>query len=183
MCSSVFDGCGNVFGWCGSVLGGCGIVVGGHAITCALLFLGVPIFHEEVIPKILCHLACAMNRMESHCYGNVCVIVPAGHVVYEMCTGKELEGLVPSEQEYMLVPDERCKEFLEFIFKKKEDGSFKRTIKKVILAPPPPSFQTLMSRLNPWQYDCCYPHPNHHFLSLQIHGHGFLNPTPPSVSE
>ena len=40
-------------------------------------------------------------------------------------------NLVPIEDEYMLVQDDSCRELLRYIFKKKEDGSFKRTIHKV----------------------------------------------------
>ena len=55
-----------------------------------------------------------------------------------MCTGRELQDLVPSERECVLVEDEGCKDFLQHIFKRREDGSFKSTIKKVMLAPVQP---------------------------------------------
>ena len=48
-----------------------------------------------------------------------------------MCTGKELSSLAPSDDEYLLVLDEGCRDVLKYIFKRKEDGTFKRTIRKV----------------------------------------------------
>jgi hypothetical protein len=51
--------------------------------------------------------------------------------VYEMCTGREVSALLPSLQEYDLVEDDECRSFLYYIFRRREDGTFKSTIKKV----------------------------------------------------
>ena len=51
--------------------------------------------------------------------------------MYEMSAGKELSHLVPNEEEYGFVLNDYCKEVLQFIFTRKTDGTFIRSIKEV----------------------------------------------------
>ena len=51
--------------------------------------------------------------------------------MYEMSAGKELGHLVPTEEEYSFVLNDQCKEILQFIFYRKPDGTFVRSIKEV----------------------------------------------------
>lgn len=55
----------------------------------------------------------------------------SGHVIYEMAAGKELTRLIPSEVDYQCVEDEDCKEILQYIFTRKDNGRFERGIIKV----------------------------------------------------
>ena len=50
--------------------------------------------------------------------------------MYEMSAGKELGGVVPTEEEYEWVQETKCKEVIQYIFAKKE-GKFKHSIEKV----------------------------------------------------
>lgn len=57
-----------------------------------------------------------------------------GHVVYEMCTGRDVGTLLPSEDDYMAVTEENCKEVLHYIFKRNEKRSvFKHSIQEVLV--------------------------------------------------
>lgn len=44
---------------------------------------------------------------------------------------KDMPHLIPDERDYGYVEDERCRDVLEYIFARKEDGRFKRKIKHV----------------------------------------------------
>ncbi len=52
-------------------------------------------------------------------------------MIYEISAGKELAHLVPNEEEYSFVLNDQCKEILQFIFTRKPDGTFLRTIRNV----------------------------------------------------
>ena len=84
---------------------------------------------------------------------------PTGHVIYEMSTGKELEGLVPNQNDINIVWDEGCREILEFIFKKRRNNTLmQHSIQKVHLS-------------------ACYLDDSHmtHIFDFQIRGHEFFN--------
>ena len=51
-----------------------------------------------------------------HYYSNV-----TGHVIFEMCTGKEISTLIPSDRDYRDVSDRRVREVLKFIFEQEGD--------------------------------------------------------------
>ena len=55
--------------------------------------------------------------------------------MYEMMTGKELSDVVPSDHEYGYIQDKESSDVLKYVFKRRESGEFKRTIKKVNLRP------------------------------------------------
>ena len=55
----------------------------------------------------------------------------AGHVIYEMSAGRDLTGIIPSEEDYGHVGDENCKEILKYIFTLRKDGQLKHAIPKV----------------------------------------------------
>ena len=48
-----------------------------------------------------------------------------------MSAGRDLMGIIPSEEDYKDVGDENCKEILKYIFTLREDGQLKHTIPKV----------------------------------------------------
>ena len=70
-------------------------------------------------------------------HSNYCTYVLPGHVIYEMSSGKELEGVVPTQQEYAIVEDEQCRDILYHIFATKIDKNgeikFLHSIKEVRL--------------------------------------------------
>lgn len=63
-------------------------------------------------------------------------------MIYEMAAGRELQHLIPREDEdeeqanfkndYKDVKDEGCKEILRYIFARKDNGQLQRSIKEVI---------------------------------------------------
>ncbi len=61
------------------------------------------------------------------------VLLPLGHVIYEMSAGLECPHLVPSEEDYEHVDEESCREVLRYIFKRKE-GRFVRDMKMVLIS-------------------------------------------------
>ncbi len=48
-----------------------------------------------------------------------------------MSAGLECPHLVPSEEDYEHVEEERCREVLRYIFKRKGNGDFKHSIQDV----------------------------------------------------
>ena len=44
-----------------------------------------------------------------------------GHVIFEMCTGREISTLTPSDRDYRDVRDSDVRKFLKFIFAQEED--------------------------------------------------------------
>ena len=54
----------------------------------------------------------------------------SGHVIYEMSAGRELSRLVPNEMDLRCVEDASCREILQYVFSRKDDGKFKRGIIK-----------------------------------------------------
>ena len=56
---------------------------------------------------------------------------PTGHMIYEMCTGRELKGVFPSKSELESVRNGECKEALRFIFERNNDESVIHTIEQV----------------------------------------------------
>lgn len=53
-----------------------------------------------------------------------------GHTIFEMSSGQELIGFLPTAEDYELV-DAELREVLEFIFKRKNENKFKNSISKV----------------------------------------------------
>ena len=51
-----------------------------------------------------------------HYYDNV-----TGHVIFEMCTGREISTLTPSDSDYRDVKDRGVREVLKFIFAQEDD--------------------------------------------------------------
>ena len=57
---------------------------------------------------------------------------PSGHVIYEMSTGKELEELVPNQNDINIVWNEGCREILKFIFMTRRNSTLmQHSIRKV----------------------------------------------------
>ena len=52
-----------------------------------------------------------------HYYGNV-----TGHVIFEICTGKEINTLTPSDRDYRDVSDRCVREVLKFVFEQEDWG-------------------------------------------------------------
>ncbi len=50
--------------------------------------------------------------------------------MYEMSAGKELEGVVPTDDEYDWIQEPKSKAIIQYIFAKK-DGRFKHSLEKV----------------------------------------------------
>ncbi len=53
-----------------------------------------------------------------------------GHVMYEMCTGRVLNCVTPTEEDYGKIEDEKCRDVVKYIFKTKR-GHFRHSIKAV----------------------------------------------------
>ena len=60
-----------------------------------------------------------------------CLLVPPGHVMFEMICGFELTELCPSEQQYRDIKDRKLRDILEYIFLM-QDGAFIATIDEVL---------------------------------------------------
>ena len=56
-----------------------------------------------------------------------------GYVMYEMCTGCEVQGLLPTDDEYTAIEDVKCGTLLQYIFSRKDKSktSFKHSIHEV----------------------------------------------------
>lgn len=76
-----------------------------------------------------------------------------GYVVFEMSTGKQVQGFSPREDDYSCVQDVRCVTSLQYIFARKEKSkSFKHTIEEVrLLVEILISFLMMITLLNRFQ--------------------------------
>ncbi len=50
--------------------------------------------------------------------------------MYEMCTGRVLNCVTPTEEDYGKIEDEKCRDVVKYIFKTKR-GHFRHSIKAV----------------------------------------------------